>query len=302
MAPRDGADQEKTSKLTVVIQFPAQTEPWQFSGAVLLQGRLARAHRTCDVGQSSEVSFNDFTELQKTITFSLLRRASPEEATTNNLELAERASGLAFTRVQFSKDFDPPTGSQTTQSLWMNCVMSTEEIWNRAQSAFWDLETPIVGVAASAPAIDTDAIDLDINSRINVQRGDSLYYQEGYPAPSSRDQTKDSFAKSTAGWAGSPDSLSGINDAIIARYSDTIAESERNSTVFFAGVLAGLFASFLAVGIGGLLDELIGFRPLVEVAASSATAPVMPATPAPTTRWGRLKVRLRRLGKPRGKP
>lgn len=266
----------ETSSLKITVQFDAEPDATVFEGSVLLQGAMARAYTACGDGQSTPTSFNEFSEPEKELTYRLLRESLDEPAYLEDLELAQRASAIDFVRVAFSETF-PPRDANTEgvpQHVFsIECVVETSKLWNTAGDTTWDVEAPHIGVAVSNSE-DWEGDNGSLRSTLEVTRGDDLFYLEGYPAPSSRDQKLDSFVATSNGSMWRSSIGSSMTEAINTRYSDTVAESERSTNVFIAGVSAGLFATFIATAILGLLDTLIRFRPLVDVHSSALPVPV----------------------------
>lgn len=290
---------ETTSKLALTLSFDGSAVESTISGAIFLQGRLARAYTACDLGQSGVTNFNKFTEPEKDLTYRLLREASGETSTAELL-LAEQAAGMEFTRIAFEKSF-PAADAETDRNVWINCVMTSDELWANGGGAYWDVETPIVGLVADAPPASPNGVASSgsyFSSTLSVNRGDHLFYQEGYPAPSSRDQSSDSFTESSSGRTTTSETTISVTDPINARYSDTVAESQGSTTVFFAGVLAGLFASFIGAGLISLIDEGLRFRVLAQVdpPPASVTPPAEPTPQPPPVGGSRRRFLLFRRG------
>lgn len=282
---------DETSSLRITVQFDARPVETVFEGSVLLQGAMARAYTACGDGQSAESSFNEFSESEKQLTYRLLRESLDAPMYLGDLELAQRASEIDFVRVDFSETFpaDDPNVEGVRQHVFaIECVVETSKIWNTAGDTTWDVEAPNIGVSVPN-SDDWTGGNGALRSTLEVTRGEDLFYLEGYPAPSSRDQKVDSFVTSSNGSGSSTTIMSSATEAINARYSDAVAESERGTSVFLAGVFAGLFATFIATAILGLLDTLIRYRPLVDV--DSRALPV----PAETLQQGPPETKKRRL-------
>lgn len=53
------------SELEVVLQFDGTDRPSTLDGAIFLQGELAESLVACDVGQTADIEFNAFSEVEK---------------------------------------------------------------------------------------------------------------------------------------------------------------------------------------------------------------------------------------------
>ncbi|MDF2506217.1 MAG: hypothetical protein K0Q52_76 [Microbacterium sp.] len=268
--------EESTSQLQITLQFDDSSELSSATGTIFIQGRLAAAFTACDQGQAESKDFNEFVEADKQLTYRLMRDTAGDPS-TSELVLAEQAARFEFQQISFSENFEPGAGSKIVQ---INCLLSSPTLWNHVSGSYWDVEMPAVGVTASVPnaGMPGQTSDTRLFSTLSVERGAQLFYQEGYPAPSTRDQESDSFTESSNGYSSSGSQSWKLAEAINARYSDTVAESNSSSQVFFAGVLAGLFASFIGAALLSVVDEMFKFRVLAQI--DPHATPVQPQPPA----------------------
>ncbi len=212
--------------------------------------------------------------------YSLLEKAA-DETDADELALAERASALDFTQLQFSESFADSTSDENT--IWIECSLDTDGLWTVPANTYLDAEMPLIGLAAvSSPDATYGAERPSIQASLTIDPGDQLFYQEGFPAPSTRNEEGESFSPSSRGRSIDSKTVEVYSSAILARYSDSVAESDGNTAVFIAGVLAGLFASLITAGVLGLLEVLI-------------STPV--ASPAEPAKKRTLVSRLRRFGR-----
>lgn len=269
-------DSDTGSELRIVLQFRGSVSPSSLSGAFFLQGELADSFVACDGGQADDAEFNALSEVEKQLAFKLMQ-ASSEDATADELALAERAATLSFKRVTFTEEFEGAS-ADTSRTLWIKCRLDSNPLWNNPAGSTWDVDMSAVGLSVPAsqdPKTSESAGSVNIQASLDVSRGDQLFYQEGYPAPSARDQEKDTYRQSSSGYSIISGRVEAITGATTARYSDSVDESQRNSLVFLAGVLAGLFVSFIGAGVVGLIDTWLKFDP-----SPRAPEPLNPPEPA----------------------